>query len=92
VSVYELRTADRAGRRAAEDRPPADALLKADEVAALLRVTRAWIYAETRAGRIPHVRHGRYLRYRRSAVDAWVDELERASIMRRRGGGDVASG
>lgn len=57
----------------------ADALLTADEVAELLRVTRGWIYAETRAGRIPHVRLGRYVRYRRAAVDAWVDELEASS-------------
>ena len=56
-----------------------DALLTADEVAELLRVTRGWIYAETRAGRIPHVRLGRYVRYRRAAVEAWVDELEAAS-------------
>ena len=56
-----------------------DALLTADEVASFLRVTRGWVYAETRARRIPHVRLGRYVRYRRSAVEAWVTELEHAS-------------
>ena len=56
-----------------------DLLLTADEVAALLRVTRTWVYAEARAGRIPHVRLGRYVRYRRSAVEAWVEQLEAAS-------------
>jgi excisionase family DNA binding protein len=56
-----------------------DALLTADEVARFLRVTRGWVYAETRARRIPHVRLGRYVRYRRSAVEAWVSELEDAS-------------
>jgi excisionase family DNA binding protein len=56
-----------------------DPLLTADEVADLLRVTRAWVYSETRARRIPHVRLGRYVRYRRSAVEAWVAELEAAS-------------
>ena len=56
-----------------------DALLTADEVATFLRVTRGWVYAETRARRIPHVRLGRYVRYRRSAVEAWVDGLESAS-------------
>lgn len=59
-----------------------DALLTASEVADLLRVTRGWVYAETRARRIPHVRLGRYVRYRRSAVAAWVDELEAASTGR----------
>ncbi|MBA3380812.1 MAG: helix-turn-helix domain-containing protein [Actinobacteria bacterium] len=70
---------------AAHDGPQAepsrrtDPLLTADEVARVLRVTRAWVYTETRACRIPHVRLGRYVRYRRSAVEAWVAELEAAS-------------
>jgi excisionase family DNA binding protein len=54
-----------------------DALLTAPEVAALLQVTKAWVYAETRAKRIPHVRLGRYVRYRRSAVLLWISALER---------------
>ena len=54
-----------------------DALLTADEVAALLQVTKAWVYAETRAKRIPHVPLGRYVRYRRSAVELWISALER---------------
>lgn len=70
-----------------------DSLLTANEVADLLRVTRAWVYAETRARRIPHVRLGRYVRYRRSAVEAWVNELEAASTGRavRRGAAREAS-
>jgi excisionase family DNA binding protein len=54
-----------------------DPLLTADEVAALLQVTKAWVYAETRAKRIPHVPLGRYVRYRRSAVLEWIAALER---------------
>jgi len=53
-----------------------DPLLTADEVAALLKVTKPWVYAQTRAGRIPHVRLGRYVRYRRAAVLAWLAALE----------------
>jgi excisionase family DNA binding protein len=80
----------RAGARrslgvAAEPSPGAprigtDALLTADEVAALLQVTKAWVYAETRAKRIPHVPLGRYVRYRRSAVVQWIAALERESV------------
>jgi excisionase family DNA binding protein len=51
-------------------------LLTADEVAALLRVTPAWVYAETRRHRIPHIRLGRYVRYRSEAIFLWMDELE----------------
>jgi excisionase family DNA binding protein len=56
-----------------------DTLLTADEVAALLQVTKAWVYAETRAKRIPYVPLGRYVRYRRSAVLQWIFSLERQS-------------
>jgi excisionase family DNA binding protein len=62
-----------------EHRVGSDPLLTADEVAALLRVTEAWVYAQTRARRIPHVPLGRYVRYRRSAVLQWISELERSS-------------
>ena len=65
--------------RASDGRGAHDSLLTAEEVARFLRVTRDWVYAETRARRIPHVRLGRYVRYRRSAVVAWVGELEEAS-------------
>ena len=56
----------------------ADALLTADDVAALLRVPKSWVYAETRAGRLPHVALGpRYRRYRRDVIEAWIAERER---------------
>jgi excisionase family DNA binding protein len=61
-----------------------DTLLTADEVAALLQVTKAWVYAETRAKRIPYVPLGRYVRYRRSAVLQWINSLERQSSQRLR--------
>jgi len=62
--------------RAATDDGP---LLVAAEVAELLRVTRAWVYAETRAGRLPHVRLGRYVRYRRSAITRWLERAEESA-------------
>jgi excisionase family DNA binding protein len=51
--------------------------MTADEVAAALRVKRGWVYAQTRANRIPHVRLGHYVRYRRSALTGWLGEIER---------------
>jgi excisionase family DNA binding protein len=53
-------------------------LLTASEVARLLPVPTSWVYAQSRAGRIPTVTCGRYRRYRRAAVEAWLAELERA--------------
>lgn len=59
-------------------RPPsgAEPLLDAAGVAEWLGMTPAWVYAETRAGRIPHIELGRYYRYRRSAIEAWLNERE----------------
>lgn len=57
----------------------AEPLLTADEVAAMLRVTKSWVYAETRANRMPHVALGRYVRYRESALVAWLADLEHDS-------------
>jgi excisionase family DNA binding protein len=53
-------------------------LLEARDVADLLGVTTKWVYAETRAGRIPHVRLGpRYVRYRASSIASWLAGEER---------------
>ena len=68
-----------------ERRSASDAVLVAAEVAAMLRVTTAWVYAETRANRLPHVRLGRYVRYRESAIRAWLVEEERRIAGERRG-------
>ena len=63
--VRELRTMDR--------------LLTADEVAERLGMRTDWVWAQARAGRIPHVRLGRYRRFRESALDAWIASLEASS-------------
>lgn len=47
----------------------ADALLTAEQVAQMLGVTPAWVYAQSRCGRIPTVTLGRYRRYRRAAIE-----------------------
>ena len=51
-------------------------LLNAEDVATMLGVSRDWIYSETRAGRIPHVKLGRHCRYRPESIHAWLAELE----------------
>jgi predicted DNA-binding transcriptional regulator AlpA len=39
-------------------------------------VTTAWIYTEIRRGRIPHIRLGRYVRYRQEAIEARLDRSD----------------
>lgn len=60
------------------------ALLTAAEAAALLSVPKSWVLAEARANRIPHVRIGRYVRFRRDSLIAWVDARERGPVRRDR--------
>ena len=50
-----------------------DRLLTAEDVAALLQVPKTWVYAQSRDGDLPTVRLGRYYRYRRPDVLAWVE-------------------
>ena len=53
-------------------------LLTASEVAELLGVPKSWVYEQSRTGRIPTVALGRYRRYRREAIEAWLREIEHA--------------
>ncbi len=48
-------------------------LLDAGQAATLLNVPESWIRAEARAGRIPHLQLGRYVRFDREELLAWVD-------------------
>lgn len=45
----------------------------------MLRVTPAWVYAESRRHRIPHIRLGRYVRFRREALLRWIEQMEAGS-------------
>jgi excisionase family DNA binding protein len=48
-------------------------LLTADQVCELLQVTKPWLYDVVQAGRFPHVRLGRQLRFRPSEIEAYLD-------------------
>jgi len=52
---------------------PDDRLLTAAEVSALLGVPTGWVRERTREGQLPHVRLGRYRRYDRADVLAWLE-------------------
>ena len=44
---------------------------------ARLGVAPSWVWAQARAGRIPHIRLGRYCRFREEALEVWLTQLER---------------
>ena len=52
-----------------------DRLLTAPEVAELLSLPVSWVREHTRSGAIPHLKLGRYRRYREADVHAWLDGL-----------------
>jgi excisionase family DNA binding protein len=63
------------------ERPDVDLheLLTVNEVAALLKVSRSWVYEHTRARglprseRLPHIKIGKYVRFEARAVRAFLD-------------------
>lgn len=62
-----------------------DRLLTAAEVAEMLAVPERWVRDASRERRIPHVRLGRYVRFRREAVLTWIEAQE---VTHGRGAGD----
>ena len=53
-----------------------DQLLTVPEVAKLLQFDEAYVYEMARAGRLPVIRQGRYVRVRRSSLHAWLASQE----------------
>jgi excisionase family DNA binding protein len=59
-------------------------LLTADEVAEMLGVPKTWVYEHSRKGLIPTVELGRYRRFRREAIEAWIRDRETTGTAGRR--------
>jgi excisionase family DNA binding protein len=47
-------------------------LLKADDAAAMLRVSPSWVYEAVRTGRMPCLRIGKHIRFSRADLEVWV--------------------
>jgi excisionase family DNA binding protein len=53
-------------------------LLDAAEVAELLNVPKSWVLESARSGALPCVRIGRYVRFDRGDVEAWLGSCKTA--------------
>jgi excisionase family DNA binding protein len=56
-------------------------LLTVHEVAELLKVPESWVYERTRLrgiGRLPHLKVGKYVRFRLAEVEEYLETLRRA--------------
>ena len=49
-------------------------LLRPEEAAELLSVKTSWIYEAVRAGRLPHLRVGRHIRFTRCDLERWASD------------------
>ena len=50
-----------------------DAILTPQQLAEYLRVSRQWVYERVSLGEIPHIKVGKYLRFRKSHIDNWIE-------------------
>jgi excisionase family DNA binding protein len=49
------------------------------EVESFTGLPRSWIYAKAAAGEIPHLKVGKYLRFRLTEVEAWLAQHRRGA-------------
>lgn len=85
-NVYPDASANMRPDRANAGTPDADLheLLTVDDVAALLKVSRSWVYEHTRSrgsrfDRLPHIKVGKYVRFEPRAVRAFLERKCRAT-------------
>lgn len=57
-------------------------LIDATAAGELLGVPTSWVLAEARSNRVPHIRLGRYVRFRRDALLQWALEREQGPVGR----------
>lgn len=51
-----------------------DTILDVKSLASYLHVNENWIYQRTRKHEIPFIKKGKYLLFRKSAIDAWLNQ------------------
>lgn len=56
---------------------PGGRLLTAKEVGELLQLNASWVLDAARRNAIPHIRLGRYVRFRRTDIETWLLEQRR---------------
>lgn len=61
-----------------EDIITAEQIIGPQELASLLKVSVKWVYDHTTRSKptIPHIRLGGHLRFRKSTVMRWVEQME----------------
>jgi excisionase family DNA binding protein len=50
-----------------------DVLFAVEELSKYLKVSDQWVYERTQLKEIPHIKMGKFLRFRKPEVDCWLD-------------------
>lgn len=50
------------------------AIMDVEELAAMLKVDKSWVYKQVQFKAIPHFHAGKYPRFKRKEIDAWIQE------------------
>lgn len=56
----------------------AEPLIRVEDVARLLSISKSWVYKEAEAGRLPCLYVGAALRFRPEAIRKYIEQLGRA--------------
>ncbi len=64
---------------------PAPRLLTPEDIADWLQVTPQWVYEMARTRQIPAIKLGRYWRFDRDSIQAWLIDRQAAVYKRRTG-------
>lgn len=50
-----------------------ETILDVKELASYLRVNNSWIYDQVKNGVIPYIKAGKFLRFRKTSIDKWLE-------------------
>ena len=53
-----------------------NSLLSVESLAAYLSVSKQWVYERVSLNEIPHIKMGKFPRFRKSNIDEWLDSQE----------------
>ncbi|HDZ76905.1 MAG TPA: DNA-binding protein [Candidatus Omnitrophica bacterium] len=56
-----------------------DKILTIEEVSSYLKIPKQTLYFWSRAGQIPAMKVGKHWRFKKSSIDAWIEEKENYS-------------
>ncbi len=81
MAVNGTATSSASTRESEPGSPLDEPLLCASDAAKLLAVRPSWVYEAVRAGRLPHLKVGRHVRFLRSDLERWVLDQRRGRLI-----------